>query len=303
MTDPWITEPGVYDLTAEQYHRDPVVGGSLSNSGAKKLMPPSCPALFREWCDGGSEEKRAFDFGRAAHRRVLGVGDDVVVIPGSGQNDAWLSKAAKEAVEEARAAGLTPIKPAEEQTIEEMAAALRRHPMAAALLDPDSGRPEQTLVWRDRETGVMCRALVDFLRHPVTGQRLIVPDYKSAERVDPISIGKALYDFGYYGQAAWYGDGAEQLGLSDGPPAFVLIFQMKQPPYLVVVGQVDDDAIALGRDRNRAARELYRQCLERDQWPGYADDHVIPISLPAYATYQIDDAIQRAEQTFEGATQ
>jgi hypothetical protein len=41
-----ITEPGVYDIAEDHYHADPVPGGSLSNSGAKKLLPPSCPAKF-----------------------------------------------------------------------------------------------------------------------------------------------------------------------------------------------------------------------------------------------------------------
>ena len=35
-------EPGVYDLPAEQYHRDPVEGGSLSASGA--ASPHARPA-------------------------------------------------------------------------------------------------------------------------------------------------------------------------------------------------------------------------------------------------------------------
>lgn len=43
-TTTWtITEPGVYDLPAEVYHADPVEGGSLSSTGARKLLPPSCP--------------------------------------------------------------------------------------------------------------------------------------------------------------------------------------------------------------------------------------------------------------------
>ncbi|MGW9447058.1 hypothetical protein, partial [Bacillus mobilis] len=43
-----ITRPGVYDGIPEAvYHRDPVPGGSLSSSGARKLLAPSCPALFK----------------------------------------------------------------------------------------------------------------------------------------------------------------------------------------------------------------------------------------------------------------
>lgn len=303
MTEPFITEPGVYDLPADVYHSDPVVGGSLSNSGVKKLMPPrGCPALFQAWNNGPSEQKAAFDFGRAAHREVLGAGDGIVVVTGTGKDpNAWRTKDDEAAVQAVRDAGKTPIKPRDADTIDDMAAALRRHPRAAQLLDPTAGRPEQTLVWRDPETGVWCRALLDFLRQPRPGQRLVIPDYKTADRVDPDAIQKALWDFAYYGQAAWYSEAVEQLGLSAGPPAFVLIFQMKTSPYLVVCAQVHPDSVGWGHARARKARDLYRHCTERDSWPGFADDVVISVQLPTYATYQLEGARERGELEPEGA--
>lgn len=308
MTDqarePWITEPGVYDLSADEYHSDPVVGGSLSNTGAKRLMPPSCPALYRAWRDGelGGDVTESMDFGAAAHREVLGIGDDVVVIEGTGKNrDAWATNEDKAAVAAARAAGKRPIRPRDVETIKAMAAALRQHPMAARLLDPGSGRPEQTLVWRDRESGVWCRALVDHLRYPVAGQRLVVVDYKTAEKVDPDSISRTLWDYAYYGQAGWYDEGVSALGLSTGPPAFILVCQMKTPPYLVVCAQVHPESVGWGHARNRKARDLYRVCSERDQWPGWADDHVISVTLPPYAKNQLDAALLRGDLEPEGA--
>lgn len=300
---PTITEPGVYDLTAEEYHADPVVGGSLSHSGAKKLLPPSCPAIYKAWRDGQDDPPRAaLDFGRAAHREVLGVGEDTVIVPGSGADDAWTTKVSKAAVADARAAGKTPIKPRDHDTVQAMAAALREHPVASALLDPTAGRPEQVLVWRDTETGVMCRALVDFLRTPRPGHRLVLPDYKTAEHVDPDSIAKALANFTYYGQAGWYVDGAEELGLSTGPPAFVLIFQRKTAPHLVVCAQVQPDDIGRGHELNRAARHLYRWCRDNDRWPSYrdgfgqyADEQVLSIPLPTWEQLRHDGASARGE--------
>lgn len=287
-----ITQPGVYDLTADAYHDDPVAGGSLSHSGAKKLLPPSCPAIYKAWRDGPSEHKEAFDFGRAAHARVLGVGEPVVVVDA----DSWRSKAAQQQRDEAYAAGHTPILDRDDKTIEAMATALRRHPIASALLDPDSGTAEQTLVWRDAETGVMCRALVDFLRHhPGDGGRLVVPDYKTSHEVDPESISKAIASYAYHGQGAWYADGAEQLGLSSEQPAFVLIFQRKTAPHLVVCAQVPADDIGRGHERNRAARHLYRRCVDTDTWPGYADDRVIATPLPTWEQIRHDGASERGE--------
>lgn len=296
--EPNITEPGVYDLTSEAYHRDPVVGGSLSHSGAKKLLPPSCPAIFKAWRDGEPEHKAVFDFGRAAHRRVLGAGDEIVVV----DFDDWKTKAAQTAKQEAYDAGLTPILAKDDATIEAMAAELRAHPIAAALLDPSSGTAEQTMIWRDHDSGVMCRALVDFLRTPAPGQRLILPDYKTAAEVDPESIAKAIASYAYHGQGAWYGDGVEQLDLTAGRPAFVLIFQRKTAPHLVVCVQVTPDDINRGYERNRAARHLYRWCADNDRWPSYrdgfgnyADERVLSLQIPSWEQMRHDGASERGE--------
>lgn len=292
MTEPWITEPGIYDIPAEQYHQDPVVDGSLSHSGAKKLLPPSCPAIFKAWREGGSEHKDVFDFGRAAHRRVLGAGDEIVVL----DFDDWKKAAAQTAKKEAYAAGLTPILTKDDEVIEAMAVALREHPIAASLLDPAGGAAaEQTLVWRDEETGVMCRALLDWLRTPIPGQRLVVPDYKTSHEVDPDSISKALASYAYYGQGAWYTEATEKLGLSTGQPAFVLIFQRKTAPHLVVCAQVMPDDLGRGHERNRMARHLYRWCSEQDAWPGYADDRVLPVYLPSWEQMRHDGASERGD--------
>ena len=47
FTDDGAFCAGVYDgMDEDAYHADPVPGGSLSASGAKLLLPPSCPALY-----------------------------------------------------------------------------------------------------------------------------------------------------------------------------------------------------------------------------------------------------------------
>ena len=46
-----IDQPGIYDIPEDQYHRDPVPGGSLSASGAKKLLADGGPARYRHQLD------------------------------------------------------------------------------------------------------------------------------------------------------------------------------------------------------------------------------------------------------------
>jgi TPR repeat protein len=288
-----VEQPGVYDgIPDEEYQRDPVPGGSLSHSGARMLLPPNCPALYHHWAATGSRRTREFDLGHAAHTLVLGTGARLVVV----EADNWLTKAAKQQRDEARADGAVPILRGEYDQAKAIAAAVLQHPIASALFNPDRGKPEQSLFWVDEETGVWRRARLDWLPDAGRG-RLIVPDLKTTLSAEPSHLAKALANYGYYQQAAWYLDGVGALEL--GPdPAFVFVFVEKTPPYLVTVAEADADALHWGRVRNRKALDLYRRCKQTGHWPGYSDD-VIPLSLPGWAAYAHEAAEQRGEYEVE----
>jgi hypothetical protein len=288
-----ITEPGVYDLPVDDYHADPVEGGSLSSTGARKLLPPSAPAKFKWWRDHGDPPTRAFDLGHAAHHKVLGTGPDVMVIDA----DTYNTKAARAERDAAHAAGQVPLLAHEADVVEDMADALRKHPKAGPLFDPSRGRAEQTLVARDPETGVWCRALFDTLHNGPSGAGgvFLIPDYKTSKSAAPDDLSRALQNYLYHQQLEWYAFLARLLGVAgDAPIAAVLVVQEKTPPYLVVVAQVDVVALTIARDRNRKARHLYQWCTERDEWPGYSDT-VINLALPRWAEYQHHDAVDRGD--------
>jgi hypothetical protein len=269
---------GVYDIPEADYFG---ATGALSCSGAKLLLPPSCPALFRYRQDH-PEYKDVFDFGSAAHRMVLGAGPEVKVIDATD----WRGKAAKEARDAARAEGKIPLLIDDAWKVEAMASTLQQHPIARALLDPErGGRPEQSLFWADEDTGVHRRARLDWLPEPGPG-RFIAVDYKSCSSADPAAIAKAVANYGYYQQDPYYLDGICALGLDD-DPAFVFIFQEKEPPYLVTVVQLDEEARQAGRARNRQAIERFRDCTEAGIWPGYSDDIEL-ISLPPWALRDLE---------------
>lgn len=269
-----ITEPGIYAMTNEEYHAD---RGSLSSSGARLLLPPSCPALFRHAQDNPQEPKKTFDIGNAAHKLVLGEGPQLKQI----EHELWNTKAAKAAVAEARESGEIPLKPAEYRQVHDMADALRRHPVASLLFDPERGTPEQSLFWRDERTGVMRRARLDWLPHPRSG-RLIIPDYKTCRSAEPSALAKAVEEFGYHQQDDWYRSGAKALDLADDDAAFVFVCQEKDPPYVVTVVEMDASARRIGAARNRRALELFAECTAADHWPGYSDE-IAHLSLPPWA--------------------
>lgn len=267
-------QPGVYEVPEDVYHADK---GSLSVSGAKKLLPPSCPARFKWDLDHGQKHRAVFDFGHAAHAAVLGVGAPVEVI----HADDWRGKAAREARDAAYAAGKVPLLAAEAERVDGMAAALRRHEIASSLLDPSKGKPEQSLYMPDPVTGVMLRGRLDWL--PDSGPaHLTVPDFKTAASSEPGTFARAAATFRYHMQAAFYSDLVTGLGLAE-DVTFQFIVIEKTPPYVVSVVELDTEAIAIGRALNRTAIDLYADCLEHDRWPGYVDG-VELVSLPFWAT-------------------
>lgn len=273
-----ITTPGVYpDVPEEDYHRDPVKGGSLSSSGARRLL--ECPAKFRWEQENPPPPKAAFDIGSAAHKLVLGAGPELEVIDA----DNWQTKAAREARDAARAAGKIPVLTHEHETVTAMAEAIRRHPIASRLLDPEQGDPEQTLVWECEQTGVNCRARLDWLPRPTDG-RLILSDYKTSVSAEPASFAKSVANYGYHQQDPWYIDGVRTLGLGGADTAFLFIVQEKTPPYVVTIFELDTEARRIGVRRNLEARLTYARCTETDHWPTYTDQIEL-LSLPAWATH------------------
>lgn len=271
----WITEPGVYDMTPERYHADPIEGGSLSSSGARKLLTPGCPALFKYERENPRASTKAFDHGHAAHDMVLGGGPEIVRC----DFDSWRTNAAKDAAATARARGAVPLLSEDYQLVQDMALALRADPVANRLFQVDSGKPEASLFARDDDSGVMLRGRLDWLPNSSTG-RLIVPDYKTAKSADPVEFVKSAANYGYHQQAAWYLDLVSELELGD-QPAFVFVVQEKTAPYLVSVVQLDGLALQIGRLLNRRAINTYAECTRTGIWPGYVND-VALVSLPTW---------------------
>ena len=268
---------GIHDAIPEDvYHADK---GSLSVSGAKKLLPPSCPAIFKYELDHGQQQRDVFDYGKAAHKEALGVGAEVVVVDA----DNWMTKAAKEAKVAAYAEDKVPLLAKDKAAVDAMGAALQAHPLASALLDPDNGKAEVSAFWDDPTFGVLRRCRFDWLRE-AKGGRLLLVDYKSCASAERNTFAKAAASYGYDMQAAWYTDLAYGLGLAD-DISFLFIAQEKTAPYLVNVIELDAPSIERGRKRNDKALGIYRDCTEADVWPSYSDD-VELVSLPRWAFYE-----------------
>jgi hypothetical protein len=268
-------EPGVYSLTDEEYFAPALANATLSSSGAKLLLAPGGPARFRHQLDTGAVEiKREFDIGHAVHTLVLGSGPEPVPYVGTGADpEAWRSNADKAAVAEIRAAGKVPLKLSDFEAATAMAVAVRKHPIAGKLFT--RGEPEQAIIWRDPTTGVTCRLKADWLR--ADG----IVDLKTAESASEDALSRAVNNYGYFIQDAFYRRGfrAAHPGVE---PFFVFVAVEKSPPHLVHVVQLGERDVAYGDRKASEALEIYRDCTASGVWPGYPTDEITEIHLPAY---------------------
>lgn len=256
--DPTGIHPAIDE---NEYHGHP---GSLSVSGAKLIL--KAPALFK-YRQTNPEHSDVFDFGRAAHATVLGVGSPIRQVDA----DSWRTNAAKEAREKAREAGETPLLVADYLRVCDMAAELRKVALIRQLMD--GGQPEVSAFCTDEATGVMRRSRFDLLDD-------LIVDYKTAMSAEPGAFGRAAASFGYHMQAAWYEQIALDLGLK--VRGFLFVVQEKTAPYLTSVCELVPDATARGAELNRRALERFRDCTESGMWPGYGDG-IASVDIPRYA--------------------
>lgn len=261
-------------MDADEYHAD----DSLSSTGARKLLPPSCPAQFKHDREHPPAPKKEFDYGHAAHKLVLGDGPELVLIDYS----TYLGGKAKAERDEARAAGMVPLLRHEYEQVEAMAAAIRQHPVAGTLFKPGSGIAERSIFWTDETTGVRRRCRPDWVKE-LPGLT-ICADYKTTTDASPEAVAKAIRDHGYHQQDPWYLDGLAAVGITNA--RFVFAFQSKKPPYLVTVRELDELSRAIGRAKNERALRLYAECTATGQWPDWTGpvDDIPLISLPTWAS-------------------
>jgi hypothetical protein len=266
----------VRDLPHEQYLRHP----ALSASGAKTLIRAGGPARFRHEQEHGRPPRDQFDVGHAAHAAVLGVGPELVVIDAPD----WRTKAAQTQRDLARAEGKVPVLVSTAQQVADMANALRADPLASRVITAGRGEPEVSLFWHDPEHDVDRRGRVDWLREPVDG-RLILVDYKTCASADPDALARAVVNYGYHMQAAWYRDLIVGLGLASSVP-FLFVFQETAAPYLINVVELDGPTLQMGADLNQRALEVFARCTREDVWPGYTAAGITHLSAPAWAHRQ-----------------
>lgn len=287
-----IDQPGVYDLSAEDYHADPVCEPSLSASIAK-LLVTATPLHARAGHprlnpDHEPEESEKFDIGSAAHALILRDKRAFEIVDAKD----WKTKSAGEKRDEARAAGKIPLLTSQWIRVECMARAARyqldAHREASGAFK--NGKPEQTLVWREGD--IWCRARLDYR---VVGAK-VFDDYKStAALADPDAWSRILFNLGFDMQAAFYRRGIRALGLCDDPQFRFIVQETKKPHALSVIGLMPG-ALDLADHKVCRAIAIWDDCLRTGHWPGYPS-RTCYVDVPPWAEAQFMARDSRAHDT------
>ncbi len=284
MTAPAIVPcppAGVYEgVPASEYF----AWSAVSNSDMT-LFNEDSPAHFRWQKDHPAEKESTPDqiIGTACHVALLEPDSFDSLYYVGGKHDGRTTEGKQAKVREKEEAGnRIVINSYDRQQIMACREAVLANPKARKIIEATPpNRRELSIVWRDPDTQIMCKARMD-LPCEALG---VIGDLKSTASVHPRRFSKSIYDFGYHRQGAGYQAGSAQNAMIF--EHFVLIAFEKEPPYAVKLYRLNDEATELGQRQRRGIMARYADCLNSGVWPAYGAN-LEDIGIPYYAKKEIE---------------
>lgn len=278
MQTPTNPAPGariVIDMSNDEYHAHP----SISKSGLDLIR--RAPALYKWRQTNPQPFKACFRTGTLAHTLLLEperFEREVMVMPKFDRRTTAGKLAHADFI--ARHGERDYATDEEYAELKGMREAVWKHPAANRLLSKVEA-VEQSVFWIDPVTGIECRCRPDAWRVDD-----IIIDFKTARDASPIGFAKSVENYRYHVQDAYYSDGVK--AVTGKAPRFVFIAVEPEPPHLVGVYVLTEEARATGRKLYREDLNTLGTCRSLDQWPGYGEK-ILPLDLPKWATEPLED--------------
>ncbi len=241
-------------LTNAEYHG---IRSAVSSTALKDIYYGKNPQhCYQKYILGNVEHKQsdAMLIGAATHKLILEPDtflDEFVVWEG-GRKAGGEFKAFKEFY-----TAQDILTKAQYDDIQIMRDAVRNNSEADTLLS--NGTPERSVLWRDKETGVLCRARADYQKQ--SGHSNILIDLKTCLSAEPEKFAKDLVNLGYPLQEAMYREGFKADAF-----AFVCVEKVTNT---VQVYTLDDLFDQVGHFIYRQALEKWAEHLTTNTWPTY----------------------------------
>ncbi len=270
-----MTTARVLNLTAREYHADPMTWGKpmLSAGTAKVLLGKSPKHAWQIHPRLGGTRREAtpsMERGTLIHGLLLDTPDTYVVIDGF---DDFRTNAAKAKRDEALAARKAPVLRKDYDEAKSACVHLCKNIRDLTGLDlgmdPDI-RTEQVVVWQ--QEGADCRSMMDAIK----GRYIY--DFKTCQSAHPADCRRAIERYGYDIQDAAYTSGMKHL---IGPEVvFIFVFMETEPPYAVTPVRLEQNMYRDARGKWSDACSTWARCLETGVWPSYTDRTVIVAGDP-----------------------
>jgi exodeoxyribonuclease VIII len=244
------------------YHADPAI--SASHLHAVAASPYHYWSRFLAPDRPPSVQTAAMKLGSLTHCAVL---EPYELAKRYGIAPDRRTNAGKAIAAEMEASGIEAVTSTDMEQALAMAASVRSHQAAAALLR--DGKAEQSFWWDDTQTGLRCKCRPDWYN----GTTIV--DLKTTTDASPRGFAKSVAQWRYHVQQNHYlaGTFAER---------FVFIAVEKTYPYAVGVYELDETAALHGETERRNNLQTIADCRAISEWPGYGNT-IQPLSLPSWA--------------------
>ena len=247
---------------------------ALSSSGIKKLL--QSPAHFKVMRDTKNEPTASMILGTATHMAILEpdrFNTDVVVAPEAKKT----TKEGKAIHAEFEAAneGKLILKQDDYDSVLAMRKEVYNSPQWLSNFGRLSNTSEVSFFWENPTYEVPCKARMDRIY-----ENDIILDLKTCADASPKGVIKAIANFQYHVQAAFYLD-AYRAVMGKHAASFVFCFVENTAPYAVAYYVLSEDAIRGGYAKVDAGLRLYQQALSTNNWAAYPPEIQL-IDLPTW---------------------
>ena len=296
---PTTLQAGLHRIPMAQYLADPCPVPSLSSSMLNRLVTRSPMHAHYEHPRLGNnrgEDSNKADMGTVAHDILLGGKGKICIIDPEDYAGAkvavpkgWTNNAIREARDEARAKGLTPILKGAELAAKAMAARARKFLAESDIAGVlDSGESELTIIAKDGETWL--RARPDWFNPEMQ----IMLHYKTTEAsVEPSKfISGIMRGMGYGTAIAFYQHVWEQLYSDQDLSQWqhIILAQEQDAPYACSLIALDPAKAEIERQNVLQGIMAWAHCMKSGKWPGYSS-HIHYASPTAWEMAQAEGRI------------
>ena len=228
--------------------------------------------------DYRAEEGAEFDYGTAAHALLLDKSEAKLMIV---EADDWRKKDAQELRKAAREAGKTALLARQIHRVRDMVRAAETAIAATGIAQTwATGASEQSILWTEGPTH--CRARLDRL----SADKRTIFDYKTCLNAHPDAALRAVINFGYDVQAAFYQRGIRALTGQNAD--FIFVFQEKDPPYACSLVALDPAMQDMAERKVDFALQLWANCMATGKWSGYPN-RIAYLTPPAWYAAQVEE--------------